>query len=604
LKKTIKILLLFLPGFLLSQTVEERLALQAFTNREYDKAVVYYEKLYDKNPTEHYPNYFKCLLQTKEYKRAEKIAKKQLKANADFLVAYVDLAMVYIADGNDVKKAEDQFSKAIREMHDPSQVYDLAQRLTELRQFDFAIQAFEKAGKINGDPYPFKYEIAEIYQQKGDIKAMVNQYLDILDARGETELFIVQSRLTSSLGYDEDQGGLNHPVLKAELLRKIQSNADKTVFAELLVWIQLQQKDYEGAFIQSKALDKRKKEGGQRLMELGIASATDENYEVAQRCFDYVIEKGLPEFYDQATVESVNVLYEKITRSGNYTKQDLIDLETRLTSTLKKIRVANVAFPVIKKLAHLQAYYMSKDTAAVRLLQETIDANAISRSMQAELKLELGDILLLRGEIWEASLLYSQVDKLFKHEPIGQEAKFRNAKISYYTGDFKWSKAQLDILKGATSKLIANDAMDLSLVISDAIGIDTNAVPLEWFASAELLVRQNKFQQAVARMDSINLIFSDHSLADDILMQKAKIAVRGGKFQEAADYYGKVVSEFGDEIFGDDALFFLAQLNETQLKNPEKAKQLYEEIMLNYSGSVYTTEARKRYRKLRGDKLN
>ena len=593
-----------MPGFFFAQSVEERLAQQAFDNREYDKAVVYYDKLYDKNPDLYYRNFFKCLLQTKEYKRAEKIAKWKLKSNPDYLSAYIDLALVYLADGNNLKKAEEQYGKAIREMHDPSQVYDLSQRFEELSQFDYAVQAFEKAGKLNGDPYPFKYEIAEVYQKKGDIKSMVNQYLDILESRGETELFIVQSRLTSSLGYDDDQGGLNHPILKTELLRKIQSNADKSVFSELLVWIQLQQKDYEGAFIQSKALDKRKKEGGQRLMELGMACAADKNYEIAQRCFDYVIEKGSIDYYDQAIVESVNVLYEKITRSGNFTKQDLSDLETRLSATLKKIRVATVAFPVIKKLSHLQAYYMGKDTSAVRLLQETIDANAVSRSMQAELKLELGDIYLLRGEIWEASLLYSQVDKLFKHEPIGQEAKFRNAKISYYTGDFKWAKAQLDILKGATSKLIANDAMDLSLVISEAIGIDTNAVPLQWFASAELLIRQNKFQQAISRMDSINLIFTNHSLSDDILMQKAKIATRVGKFQEAADYYEKIVNGYGDELFGDDALFYLAMLNEVQLKNPEKAKKFFEEIMLNYAGSIYTTEARRHYRKLRGDKLN
>ena len=602
--RRINFILLLLPFLLSAQSTDEQLAQQAFSNREYEKAVVYYEKLYDKNSDKFYQNYFTCLLHIKEFRKAEKIAKKMLKSSPGMIATYLDLAAVYLADGSDSKKAEEQYTKAIKEIRDISQVYVLAQRFLDIKQFDYAIQTYQKGGKLEGGAYPFSYEMADVYQLKGDLKSMIKIYLDVLEDRGESELYMVQTRLSASLGYDDEDSGISHPLLKTELLRRIQSNPDKTVLAEMLVWIQMQQKDYEGAFIQCKALDKRKREGGLRLFELGTASAAEGQYEIAQKCFDYVLEKGSTEFYQQAMVESASVLYEKVTLSGAYSKQDLTDLENKLMFTLSKIRGSGYSFTVVKKLAHLQACYMSKDTAAVRLLRESIDGGAFTNSAQAELKLELGDVLLLQGEIWEASLLYSQVDKAFKHEPIGQEAKFRNAKVSYYAGDFKWSKAQLDILKGATSKLIANDAMDLSLVISDAIGVDTNAVPLQWFASAELLIRQNKLREAIAKMDSINLIWPDHSLVDDILMQKAAIAYRNGNYKEAADLYQKVVNEFGTDIFADDALFRLAGLYELKLKDAEKAKALYETMMVDYSGSVFTTEARKRYRKLRGDKVN
>ena len=602
--RKINFILLFLPFLLSAQSTDEQLAQQAFSNREYEKAVVYYEKLYDKNSDKFYQNYFTCLLHIKEFRKAEKIAKKMLKSSPGMIATYLDLAAVYLADGSDSKKAEEQYTKAIKEIRDISQVYVLAQRFLDIKQFDYAIQTYQKGGKLEGGAYPFSYEMADVYQLKGDLKSMIKIYLDVLEDRGESELYMVQTRLSASLGYDDEDSGISHPLLKTELLRRIQSNPDKTVLAEMLVWIQMQQKDYEGAFIQCKALDKRKREGGLRLFELGTASAAEGQYEIAQKCFDYVLEKGSTEFYQQAMVESASVLYEKVTLSGAYSKQDLTDLENKLMFTLSKIRGSGYSFTVVKKLAHLQACYMSKDTAAVRLLRESIDGGAFTNSAQAELKLELGDVLLLQGEIWEASLLYSQVDKAFKHEPIGQEAKFRNAKVSYYAGDFKWSKAQLDILKGATSKLIANDAMDLSLVISDAIGVDTNAVPLQWFASAELLIRQNKTREAIAKMDSINLIWPDHSLVDDILMQKAAIAYRNGNYKEAADLYQRVVNEFGTDIFADDALFRLAGLYELKLKDAEKAKALYETMMVDYSGSVFTTEARKRYRKLRGDKVN
>ncbi|MFN5182094.1 MAG: tetratricopeptide repeat protein [Bacteroidota bacterium] len=606
MKKTIKIFFFFFffaVAFSFSQSTDEQLASQAFDSKEFDKALLYYDKLFDKNPIKHYKRYLSCLLATKDFKKAEKTVKKQMKNAPDRLELYIDLATVYEADGGDKKKSEEQYQKAIKKVEDLNQVYLLAQAFLESKLFDYAIETYLKGRKMDAGSYPFIYEVAEAYQQKGDLKSMVNEYLNALEYR-ESEMYMVQSRLSNSLGYDEETGGLNNPMLKTELMKRIQASPDKIVFYEFLIWIQLQQKDYDGAFIQTKALDKRLKEGGRRFFDLGMSAAEDKNYEVAQRCFDYVIEKKHPEYYDMAIVESANVLYEKITRSFNYTQQDLQNLESRLNSTIQRYAEINFSFNLIKKLANLQAYYLNKDTAAINLLSNAIANPSLSKSKQAELKLELGDIMLQVGEIWEASLLYSQVDKAFKHEPIGQDAKFRNAKVSYYAGDFKWSKAQLDILKGATSKLISNDAMDLSLVISDAIGIDTNAVPLQWFSSAELLMRQNKFSQAISRMDSINLIWAGHSLADDILMKKAEIYKKTGRLKEAAELYQRVVNEYTDEIFADDALFMLARLNEEQLADKEKAKELYQKMLVDYPGSIFTTEARKRFRKLRGDKVN
>jgi tetratricopeptide (TPR) repeat protein len=229
----------------------------------------------------------------------------------------------------------------------------------------------------------------------------------------------------------------------------------------------------------------------------------------------------------------------------------------------------------------------------------TFDKNAL-----AEIKLDLGDINLLVGNIWDASLLYSQVEKDFKYEPVGQDAKFRNAKLSYYASDFKWAKAQCDVLKGATSKVIANDALDLSLIITDALGVDSNEVPLSMFASAELLILQHQYDRAIARLDSINSLFSEHTLGDDIYFKKAEIYKRTNRYADAAKMYQNIVEFFPTELYGDDALFKEAELYERYLNDKEKAKLLYEELLTKYPGSIYVVEARKRYRELRGDIVN
>lgn len=585
-------------------STNDQLALQYYNDREYDKAIVYYEKLYDKNPYSYYEYYLTCLLKTDDKKKAEKVIKKQIRLLPESVSLYVDLGELYRAD-NDLKKCEEQYQKAIKELpNDYNQIASLANAFKTVKQFDYAIQTFLKGAKYNNNSYPYFYEKAEIYKEKGDLKAMINEYLDALEFR-ESELVSVQNNLQNSLGYDDEKGGFNNPILKQELQKRIQSNPSKTIYSEFLIFIQMQQKDFDGAFAQSKALDKRNKEDGFRLMELGKVCVTNEAYDVAEKCYNYVLEKGKDNYnYNQAHIESSNAQYDKIVKQRNYTKEDLAQLKTKLKTTITEFGVNQLTVPLMRKLANLEAYYLNDLANAIDILSEAITAPGIEKMIQAECKLDLGDVTLITGNIWDASLLYSQVEKSYKYDPVGQEAKFRNAKLSYYNGDFNWSKAQLDVLKGATSKLIANDAMDLSLVIGDAINIDTNVVPLQMFSSADLLIIQNKMAEAISRLDSINIVFEEHSLADDIYYKKGIIFSKQGKTKEAIEAFQRVVDAYGEEIFGDDALFKIAEIYHYTLNDTAKAKDIYQEMLTKYPASVYTIEARKRFRKLRGDTSN
>ena len=605
MKKAFLLIFLFFSGIAFAQkSTDEQLADQFFQAKEYSKAVIYYEKLYDKNPALYYTPYFRCLLATSDFKKAEKIAKKQLKSFPDDLFYYVDLGQVYKADSNLVK-AKEQYAKAIKELGpDISQTLQLGKSFMSVKEFDYAIEAYKKGRKYNEHVYPFFYEMADAYKAKGDIRAMINEYLDALSFK-ETELQNVQMQLQNSLGYDDEKGGFNNPILKQELQKRIQQHPDRVIYSDFLVYILIQQKDFEGAFIHSKALDKRQKEEGFRIMDLGKLCVLNEDYETAQQCFDYVIAKGKDNFnYAQACIESTNAQFEKISRQKDYTQADLLDVEQKLKNTIKQFGYNQLSVSVVHKLAILQGFYLNKVQEAIDMLNEVINTPGIDKASAAELKLDLGDLLLISGDVWEASLSYSQVEKAFKYEPIGQEAKFRNAKVAFYTGDFKWAKAQLDVLKGATSKLISNDAMDLSLVISDAIGIDTNEVPLQMFASADLLLLQHKTKEGLQRLDSINILFDNHSLADDIYYKKAQVFTQEGKYKEALEAYQRIVEVYGEAIYGDDALFKMAEIYQYNLKDIEKAKAMYQEFLNKYPGSVYSVEARKRFRKLRGDVVN
>lgn len=584
------------------QSTDEQLAQQFFQNKEFDKALDYYEKLYNKkSPQQFYTPYLNCLIETKDCKKAEKIVKKQIKQNPDSPQLYVDLGNVYTV-GEEPDKARTAWDQAIKSIKIDDQAFAVANAFMATHQYNYAIATYLKGRKISQNNYPFSFELADVFKEKGDNISMINEYLDLLETQ-DSYIQTVQNALQTSFG--NDAATKQNELLKTELLKRISKSPDNTIFSELLIWMEIQQKDWDGAFVQAKALDKRKKEEGNRVMGLAQLFAQNEAYDVAIKAYQYVISKG-PEvyYYTKARIELLYVYYQKVVTKGNYTATDLTELEKNYNTTIKELGKSASTVPLLENLAHLQAFYLNKPKDAISLLEETIAIPQLSPQVQADCKLELADILLMTGDIWEASLRYSQVEKAFKYDEIGQEAKFRNARISYYTADFKWAQAQLDVLKGATAKLISNDAMDLSLLISDALADDTNEAPLAIYARADLLAFQNKDSLAKITLDTINTLFQNHALADEILYKKAQIDLKHANYAEAATYYEAILKNYGKDVLADDALFKLADLNENQFKNIDKAKELYQQLLEKYPGSLYVVEARKRFRKLRGDTIN
>jgi TolA-binding protein len=273
-----------------------------------------------------------------------------------------------------------------------------------------------------------------------------------------------------------------------------------------------------------------------------------------------------------------------------------------MTNTLKEMGSNDQSASLAIRLAHLKAFYKNETDTALVLLESFIQPNAgLSLRPLNEVKLEIADIQLLQGDVWESTLTYSQVEKAMKNDTLGQEAKFRNAKLAYYKGEFEWSKAQLDVLKAATTKLIANDALELSLLIGDNTAFDTTGEALRMFSRADLWLYQNKAAAALATLDSLNAAFPENTLADDILYRKAKVVIKQGKFTEAVTYLDAILTKYRSDILADNALFMLATITEQQLNNPTKAMDLYKELMTDFPGSLYVVEARKRFRTLRGD---
>jgi len=305
--------------------------------------------------------------------------------------------------------------------------------------------------------------------------------------------------------------------------------------------------------------------------------------------------------YFGARTGAVHARYLQLTQQPEPLPAELQELDQRMAATLTDMGLAKHTVNLLRERAHLNAYYINQPAVAIALLEEGLAMPAADAKQKAEIKLDLGDVHLISGDIWEASLLYSQVDLDFKHDALGHEARLRNAKVSFYSGDFNWSQAQLQVLKASTSKLIANDALELSLRITDALGADSNDVPLRFFARAELLRVQHLYDRALATLDSLTTEYPMHNLGDDVLYERYRIALGRRRYEEAAGYLEKVLEQYPLDILVDNALLDLGHLYEDHLKDPEKAKGFYEKLIMDQTGSIFVPEARDRYRKLRGD---
>ncbi|MGE0566555.1 MAG: tetratricopeptide repeat protein [Bacteroidia bacterium] len=588
--------------YISGQNQDAALAVQYYDKGEYEKAEVLLKDLYKNNEEIWFQYYYNTLLELKEYDRAEKVTKKQIKSHKNDFSFYVLLGKVY-ALTNNKKKENETYEKAIDKIP-PAHVYinNLAQAFMTEKLYDLALSVYDKGAKANPD-YPYFYEKAEVYKAKNDLSAMINAYLDAIEFRSP-ELYTAQSHLQNSLGYSDEGSGLYNPILKQELQKRIQKSPDNTIFSEFLIFILKQQKDFNGAFIQSRALDKRNNEDGSRIYDLAKLCVSNKEWETALRCYEYLVDKSNSFYSETAGIEILDVEFQMISENPNVQKEKLIALETKYNKAYDKYSATSIQLIIIPNFARLLAFYLDKTEYAITILDEAIKNPGTKPLDNAAMKMLQGDIYMLIGQIWDASLLYSQVEKDFKHESIGHEAKFKNAKLSFYAGDFKWAKAQCDVLKGATSKLIANDALDLSLVITDAIGVDTNDAPLKKFAAADLLIMQHKFEEAMVELDSINTLFHNHTLGDDIYYKKAQLYIKKAKYELAAEMYKKIIEFYPTELYGDDAQYKLAELYETKLNNKETAKKEYENLITNYPGSIYVVDARKKYRILRGEQIN
>jgi len=604
MKNILLILFLCLNWTMSAQTeTDQQLAQHYYTTGEFDKAKMYYDRLYAKDPSKfNFNRLYECLQTTGELKEAEKLLKKQISSNKNEVEYRVMLAQFY-EEQQEPTKAQKIYDELIQELTpDANRIVALFNAFKARGRNDLAFQVIDKGRKMLKNSYPLHFQFADYYGATGQTDKMISEYLDLLDYN-IGYVSSVQTLLTRQFDLSKTESR-EYETLRQVLLDRVQKKPDQSVYGEMLIWLFIQRKNFSGALTQSQAMDKRQNEGGKRVYELGKICVENKDYETARKAFQYVVSLGESSiYYFQAENALLNTRFLEVTTGRTFDRAEISETVDLYTRTLERVGKKRNSIGLIIELSHIQAFYNDNAETAISELENALKIPGLTDIQRSEVKMKLADIHVLHADIWEASLLYMQVENDFKFETIGQEAKFKNARIFYYDGEFDFAQAQLDVLKESTSKLIANDALKLSIMITDNYGLDSNYQAMWWFAQGDLLIEQHKYNLAFQYFDSIINAFPYHSLGDEIQMKKAEAAMKQGQWTSAVKHLEELIKYHGTDILADDAVFLLGEIHELYLDDVEKAAEYYKSILFDFKGSLFTEESRKRYRILRGDVL-
>lgn len=578
--------------------VDFSLAKQYMGEEKFEEAIGLLEDLLDKKfDNSYYQLLNEAYTKTSQTKKQEKLIKSSIKKNKDNPLYVIDLGMFYY-NNNEQDKAKDQFDKVIKNLKaNNSEITKVANYFSSARQYEYALETYKQARKLFNDNTKYTYEITYIYQMLGKNDEIAREYLVWL--RKEPKMLSQIEVNINNLFYRDKDDKL-YETFSNVVLEEVKKDTKNQQFNLLYYWLLMKKNDYSSAFIQAKAIDKRfNNSDGFQVNEYCQMAMNNNRFEYALQGFEFLSKQGeeMMEKY-QIKQNILNCLYNQFIQKSTHTQKEISSLEKEYKQFFSSEGYTSKTAKTMQQYADVLAYWINRPQEAVDLLDTIISMRQIPNQLRAECKLTRADIFLINGDIWQASLTYSQVEKDFKNETIGSEAKFRNALLSYFTGDFPWALSQADALRSSTTKLIANDAMELSLLINENMDEDSTYKGLTWFAKADFALYQNKLQEAENYLDSIDNWYVLHPLFDEVLYKRAQIAIKEDNYQKADSLLGTLIMKYPSDLMADDALMLLAQINEEKFQNKAKAKEYYEKIILDYSSSLYINQARKKYKEL------
>jgi len=592
--KIISFLFVLFIGHLINAQNPE-LALSYFKNGEYEKAIIIYKPLLNKEPFQRI--YFKNLLtsyqQTEEFILADGIIKSQMDRFPNQVSLNIELGYNYELQGQELK-AKIYYDIALKHIEqNPKYVFTICQVFKQNYLLDYALKGYQIA-KTKEPKLNTEISEAQIYGEKSDLKNMFNSYLNLIEK--DEKYYPSIQRYIATYITEDPQNEIN--ILFKKLLLKRSQNNPNDSWNILLSWLYMQQKEYGKSLVQEKSLYRRNPESLERIIEVAVVAFDNEDLENSQDAFNFILSKTKdPEIILLSQIYLLQIDLELATN-----EKELAEIDKKFQLLFENYNKNSATINLQIAYADFLAFSYNEPEKAIALLNVTVTM-ANSKFQKGEIQLKLGDILVYTNQFNQALILFSQVQSQLKNSTLAQTARFKVAQTSYFKGDFEWAQTQLKVLKSSTSQLIANDALELNLLITNNIENDSIPDALRNYAAAELLAYQNNTSKAIDTLSFLLTKYKGQPIEDEALFKQAELYTKRKEYSKAEANYLKIIEIDALGILVDDSYYMLAELYAKPLDNSGKAKEMYQKIIFEYASSIYLVEARKKFRILRGDKI-
>ena len=575
---------------LLAFAQNEQLAQYYYEKGDFEKAKIGFEELLQNVPqnTQYFLRTIDCYQQLQLFDIAEKAIKERFdKYKQSNLLVELGYNFQLRKDDTKAKVYYDQAVERIKK--NPNEIYSISNAFERKVLLDYALKSYKIATELNPN-FNFNYQMGLLYGQLSNMEMMISTFLDEAYANPQNAIRI-QNQLVRFM-VDEGDAAFSEMLRKALIIRT-QKNQD-IFWNHYLSWFYVQQKEFEKAFIQEKAIYKRSPESLTAIVNLAQLAIEEENQETAKEILDFVLENTSDlELRIQANSYLITMKIE------NTSEKDFVAISTELDELLKQFGTSPFTLSLQLIQAHFVAFNLKKPEEGRAIVKKALELQLNDYEV-ADAKMELADILLYEEKFNQALIYYSQIELDLKNDVMAHEASLKAAKTSYFKTDFAWALKQFKELKSANTQLIANDALEYFLLINDNTMADSTQTALKQFAKGDYLLYQNRNQEAIAQFQAILKSYKGQEIESVTVLRLGKIYEKQGDFDLALSQYQTIIDQHSDGIYIDEALYFSAEIYNKQLL-PEKAKPLYEKVLFNHQDSIYFVEARKKFRQLRGD---
>ena len=511
--------------------------------------------------------YFENLLgEEKRLLRTKKLLFKRL-GERKYLVSSIGQ---YLSERRFVQEAVELYVEA-RKWQKREDLYalDLGLSYVKLQERDKALRELMSYAAEDVDGHMSEVEgiLAPLVEEDAEWRLLISRLFSGLDLskRGKNRLMLRLFSRLANLGNE-----------------KIRSQT--RVMFYFAAWSNREMGNFENMIFWATVGHKRGFYEMDKVVELGIDMFDTKEYAASKALFKYVRGAKAGSSYDEtANYYLLRVKEALLLQTYPVKEAQLNNLIEEYEEFARLQGMSRRGVEGMRRQIQLLVFYKKDLERAKRKIEKLRQHSRVSSRDKGYFQLCLCDIFLMEEAPWSAILCYLQVEKNYEmYSDLVEEAKLKNMQTTYYQGEFSLARQQAGVLKKATTKEMANDALDMSHFLRPYAEDSLSEQTLRQYTRAELCLRKRDF---VCAENELLALKEGEKLGEIVSYRLAQLYHTTQRWEEALHVL--------ESLSSDKAAFLCLEILDL-LGRKEEWRSQSRKFVLEHRESVYLPQVRRR----------